>query len=167
MEEIIIHSALIIFNCINKYFNINGEKYLGGNCQQVIRNIREKLILARKVGNPIYFLIDDMPQPKTKKRVFNYTLKEELEMLAGESVIYLNTLSSFYNTTFEIELNKNSINEIILVGTHTNTSIFLTALEAKIRGLNVIVFEDCIISDDRIAHSVFINEMIKHGVEVF
>jgi len=168
LEEIAINSALIIVNCINKYFDLNGEKYLGNNCQQVIRNIREKLIIARKVGNPVIYVNDGMPQPKTKRQKFNNAVKEELELLAGESVIYTDTISSFYNTSLEMELDRKNINEIILVGAHTNTTIFFTAVEARIRGLSVIAFEECIISNDKIAHAVFINQMVKnHGIEVF
>ena len=167
-KVMVINSALVIINCINKYFDHNGEKYIGNNCQEVVRNIHDKLVIARKAGNPVIYLNNLPYTPDTKKQKFNFKIKEAVKPVDGEYVIHKETLSAFYNTSFESIISQKNISEIVLVGAYTNTDVFFAALEAKIRGLAVMVFEKCVISDDRIANAVFLNEMNKnHGIDVF
>lgn len=134
----------------------------------MVRAIHDKLELARKAGNPIVFIKDAVNEPQTKKEKFNNTFLEELSPLKKEIVILMRRPNAFSGTPLMDILTEKRINELVIVGAHTNTSVFFTAIEAKWRGFSVIILEDCVISDDKVAHAVFMNEMAKkHGIEVF
>jgi len=154
---------------VNRYFDINGTEYLGEQSRNVVNSTLEKLALARKALRPVIFINDsNSEKPDSKKERFNNSLLQELTPLETESIIYKDHPNSFNNTSLENIINNLKINEIVITGAFTNSSVFFTAVEAKIKGFNVIVFEECTITDDKIAHAVFINEMKeKYCIEIF
>ncbi|KJS21441.1 MAG: hypothetical protein VR72_10490 [Clostridiaceae bacterium BRH_c20a] len=154
---------------VNRYFDVNGSEYLGEHSRKVVNSTLEKLALARKAQRPVIFINDSNSEnPDSKKERFNNSLIEELTPLKDEITILKEHPNSFNNTSLESVINSLKINELVITGAFTNSSIFFTAVEAKIRGFNVIVFEDCTITDDKIAHAVFINEMKeKYLIEIF
>ncbi|MFZ5944000.1 MAG: isochorismatase family cysteine hydrolase [Bacillota bacterium] len=164
-----IKSALLVINMTNRFFDVNGTKYLGEQSRDVVNSILEKLTLARKAQRPVIFINDAYSEePESKKERFNNSFIEELTPLEDEIIFYKNHPNSFNGTSLENIINDLQIKELVIAGVFTNSSIFFTAVEARIRGFNVIIFEDCIIADDKIAHAVFLNEMKeKYYIEIF
>jgi len=154
---------------INRFFDVNGAEYLGEKSRNVVNKTLEKLALARKAQRPAIFINDSYSEdPNSKKERFNNSIIEELTPLEDEIIIYKDHPNSFNDTSLECIISDLKIKELVITGAFTNSSIFFTAVEAKIRDFNVIVFEDCLITDDKIAHAVFINEMKeKYCIEIF
>jgi len=127
--------------------------------REIIPNIAQKIKHAEIVGKPIIFVSDS-------HRIFddelNYWPKHAMVGTNGRllyeklrSSIGINSLhnlhtvdkytySGFYGTDLDRLLKGYGVSTIFLTGILTNICIFITAIEAQMRGYNVVVFEDSV-----------------------
>jgi nicotinamidase-related amidase len=75
--------------------------------------------------------------------------------------------SGFYETGFDVMLKQNHIQNVILAGVETHTSLLFTSEEFRNRGMSVILLEPLTASRDDYMHSVAITLMANNlGVKI-
>ncbi|MFZ5944004.1 MAG: isochorismatase family cysteine hydrolase [Bacillota bacterium] len=161
--------ALLIINGLNRYFDPNGEDYLGVDSGKTIKYISDKLILARTTNIPVFFINDHKYSSATsQKEFFDNSVLEQLTPLENEEIIFKEHPSAFFQSWLETKLKELGVTEVVVTGTHTNLAVFFTAVDAKRKGFRVIIDEKCILTDSQITQAMFIKEMKEtHGIEVF
>ena len=150
--------ALLVIDMINDFLKPGAvlEVSMG---RKIIPSIAQKIKHAEIVGKPIIFVSDS-------HRIFddelNYWPKHALVGTSGRllyeelrKLIDINSLhnlfaidkytySGFYGTELDRLLKGHNVKTIFLTGILTNICIFITAIEAQMRGYNVFIFEDSV-----------------------
>jgi ureidoacrylate peracid hydrolase len=93
---------------------------------------------------------DGTPSRTLIRDTWNTEIVDELQPQAGDSVIYKNRYSGFYNTSLEETLRQRDIDTVVVVGATTSVCVDSTIRDAVFRDLHCIVLEDC--TAEPIAH---------------
>ncbi|MFC2075104.1 cysteine hydrolase family protein [Bdellovibrionota bacterium] len=145
-------TALLIVDMLNDFLLPGASLEVEGG-RKIIPAIQKKIEEARSRNFPIIFICDaheeDDPEFKywpghAVKGTKGAEVVEELAPEPNDLLIPKPTLSSFYKTNLEEELNKRGIKRIILTGVCTNICIHYTAFDCVSRGFEVEIPEDCV-----------------------
>lgn len=162
-------SALLIIDMIND-FNFTDGDLLHKNTVPIAKNIRNMKKYARDMVIPVIYVNDNFGKWKSNFNVLvehcindNTLGKDIVKLLKPDEEDYfvLKPMhSAFYSTTLEVLLENLKIDTIILTGVKTESCILSTAIDAYMRGYNLIVLNDCVASINE--NQDFIFEILKH-----
>ncbi|MDO5088276.1 MAG: cysteine hydrolase family protein [Leptotrichiaceae bacterium] len=135
--------ALIIIDVQNDYFP-NGKSELFQS-EEVLEKIIQILKYFRKNGFPVYYIKHISKKegagfflPNTK----GAEIHEKIRPLSKEKVIVKHFHNSFFKTELHKELQKDSINELVICGMMTHMCVDTTVRAGKDLGYNIILIED-------------------------
>lgn len=138
-------SALIVIDVQNDVVNTAVK------LPEVLDNICTLLDKAREAGTPVIYVQHQDPylEPGTPGWEFHPAIAPQ----EGEPVVAKKACDSFYNTTFQKELDEFMIDHLIVVGAQTDYCIDTTARRAITCGYDVTLVSD--------AHTTEDNEVLK------
>lgn len=154
-------------------FVLKGAPLEVPRAQEIIPRIKEELEKARGAKIPIIYICDahrrDDPEFKVwpvhaVKGTKGAQIIKELEPHKNDYIILKTTYSGFYRTRLEGLLKKLRIEELIVTGILTNICVLYTAVDALMRGYQVIIPEGCVAginSDDERFALRQIREILK------
>ncbi|MFN3466203.1 MAG: cysteine hydrolase family protein [Candidatus Brocadiales bacterium] len=144
--------ALLVIDMLNDFVK-RGAPLEVPSARGIVRNIRRELEKARRAGIPVIYCCDrheprdrefEVWPPHAVRGTRGAEVVEELRPARGEHVVAKKTYSAFYRTNLEKVLKRLGVKHLILTGVVTNICILYTAVDAYMRGYDVIVPEDCV-----------------------
>ena len=170
------NKALLLLDVVNDFLDPGGKLFIGREVDRVIVNIQDQLILASKSKIPVFYISDShYPGDKEFNALGVHCLTgtvgaEIVDELKSTNGICLTkrSFSGFHGTSLDNILTKSGIDEIILCGVCSDTSILFTAYEARQLGYSITVIEDCVATTERMYHTYALRLMRDVlGVEIF
>lgn len=168
-------SALLIIDMINDFVKPDGKLYVQG-VENIIPKISEIISLARAASRPVIYVCDSHSQdddeferwgPHAIEGTPGSMIAEELKPSAEDLVIPKRRFSAFYDTRLEEHLNELGIKHVVITGTVTNICVFISALDALMRGYRVTVVKDAVWGIDKEDHEYALRQLEKvFGIEV-
>lgn len=169
------NSALLIVDMINDFARPDGALYVP-DTEMMVENIAVLIEQARSKELPVIYVNDahdpddkefDNWGPHAVEGTEGSEVIRELAPEAGEFVIPKKTFSSFFETELDRVLREKSIEYIVLTGTVTNICVYVTAMEAVLRGYKVTVPRNAVAGLDPRDHEFALSQMEKvMGVNV-
>jgi len=120
--------------------------------RELIEHVKTAVRLARQSGFPVMFSLHEnntFLQPDTP----GHGLRNELDILPGDTVIRKKHPDVFAETNLEEILEKNQISTIIIAGLISNGCVRCACLAALAKGFRVVLVKD--------AHSTFFGDPAK------
>ena len=160
--------ALLIIDMLNDFVKRDAPLEVP-RARGIVRNIRRELEKARRAGMPVIYCCDrheprdrefEVWPPHAVRGTQGAEIIKELQPIKGERVVAKKTLSAFYGTKLDKILKGLGVKHLILTGVVTNICILYTAVDAYMRGYDVIVPEDCVAGFKR-GDSLFALRQIK------
>ena len=164
--------ALLVLDML-KDFVEDGAPLQVQAAKEMIANIAGEIRYAREKGRPIIYVCDrhatDDPEFECwpQHAIAGTPGAEVVESLAprpGDHIVEKTGYSGFFRTRLESLLDEMEIEEVLICGVPTNTSVLYTAVDALQRGLKVIVPETCVAGTSPEDHKFAlrqINEILK------
>lgn len=118
-----------------------GERSIDG-AGGIVRFVQGELRYFRERGRVVVFANDDAAG----------AVIQELTPRSDERVLKKPAPSAFFGTDLDVQLQKQRIRRLTLVGLETHTTILLTAADALARGYEVVVPDPCVAARDVAAH---------------
>lgn len=158
-------TALLIVDMISP-MTFDGADELFPKALAVAERIAALKERMRRAGLPVIYVNDnfgrwrsDFQEVVAFCRDASERGRRLLDLIAPEESDYFvlkPKLSGFYNTTLDTLLNHLGAERVLLAGTSGDICVLLTAVDAYLRGLHVVLVEDAIasISDDENAHAL-------------
>ena len=108
-------------------------------CVASVPKIQALLAKAREKGMPVIYSLSRTGKPEN--------IRQEVSPLAGEPIVQ-SSVDKFFKTDLENILKEKKITTVIVTGTVAEGAVMVTATEAALRGLKVIIPVDGMSSDD-------------------
>lgn len=159
--------ALLIIDMLNDFIK-EGAPLEVQNARCIVRNIKRRLVKARRVGMPVLYCCDrHEPEDKEFEKWPPHAIEgtegaeviEELKPIKGEPVVAKKTLSAFYRTNLEEVLQGLGVKHIILTGVVTNICVLYTAVDAYMRGYEITVPENCVAGLNKRDHNFALRQI--------
>ncbi len=167
--------ALLIIDMINDFVKPDGKLYVPG-IENIIPKISELITLAKTASSPVIYVCDSHEQddeefdkwgPHAIEGTFGSMVTEELKPGEEDIIVPKKRFSAFYGTQLEEHLKKLGIKHVIITGTVTNICVFISALDALMRGYRVTVVKDAVWGIDKEDHEYALRQLEKvFGIEV-
>lgn len=134
--------ALLIIDVQNDYFP-NGKCELY-QPEPALENIKELLTYFRENNLPVYYVqhIADKTASFFVPDTDGVNIHNSITPLASEKVIIKHSPNSFFETSLQEELEKESITELVICGMMTHMCIDTTVRAAKELGYNITLISD-------------------------
>lgn len=164
---VLMREALIIIDMLNDFVKESAPLAVPG-INIIIEPIKREIEQARQNSTPIIFLCDCHDEkdkefrlfpPHARKGTAGANVINGLRPQGNDIIVRKSSFSGFYNTVLEETLAKLSVNKIIITGTVTNICVFLTAVDAIIRGFEVDIIEDAVIGLNKKDHQYALDQM--------
>lgn len=145
-------SALLVIDMLNDFILPGAPLEVNGG-REIIPSILERVKSAREENIPVFYLCDSHDKsdkefkywpPHAVSGTTGSNIVSELKPKSGEEVIPKKTISSFFETILDQELQKKNITKLILTGVCTNICVMFAALEGMIRGYEIEIPESCV-----------------------
>lgn len=145
-------TALLIVDMQNDFVDPKGALY-GEASAAIIPNIRSLLERARDKGMPVVYTQDwHLPNDKEfrlwprhcVKGTWGAEMTKALEPRAGEHVVRKGTIDPWFRSTLATWTSRVKAKTLIVTGTVANICVLHAVAGAVVRGLKVVVPEDCI-----------------------
>lgn len=132
--------ALLIIDVQVGMFDEDNPVYQG---QQLLHNIKKLISDARVMNIPIFFIQHTEGAGEQLEYGTNaWEIHSDLSPLAHDTVIQKTTPDSFFNTQLEKELNKRSINHLVLTGIQSDLCVDTTTRRAFSMNYNITLASD-------------------------
>lgn len=162
--------ALLVIDMLVDFIDPKGSLYIGPIAEDLIPEIKSRLIKYRSSGDLVIYLCDHHLEGDQEFEMFpphgiegsgGEEVIAELAPLPNERIIYKRRFSAFFGTDLDLTLRDKSVTEIELVGVCTNICILYTAALARMLSYRVTVPVKAVASFDREAHHFALQEMEK------
>lgn len=152
------NKVLVLMDFVSDYLAPEGSSYIGKEAEKIVNNIKENIMVARTSGTPIIFItsreldgtVNSLPAAQCIKKQAN--ILDEISPV-DDLCLSKSGISGFDGTCLEQLLKNMGIDNLIIGGVYSHTSILFTAYEARKLGFHVTVIEDCIASNERMYHT--------------
>lgn len=151
--------AIIVLDMINYLANPLGGGYHTGS-SDIIPFIQGELNYFRERARPVIFansVFTKIAGLNHESVMFNEKVIDLLSPREKEICLKKTRPNAFFNTELEAWLEKLAVGALTIVGMFTHSSILTTAGSALDLGLNVVVPEPCVFSNDIHAHDMALN----------
>jgi len=145
-------SALLIIDMLNDFVKEGGALVVPA-AAGIIPHIEVELKKAREAKIPVIYVDDSHSSDDTEfeswprhavEGTWGAEVVKELAPFEGEHVVSKRRYSGFFGTRLDSLLRELGVKIIILTGTATNICVYSTALDAFMRGYEVIVIRNCV-----------------------
>ena len=171
-----VETAVLVVDMQKDFCYEDGALFVGDAVRRIIPNIRALLEDAQRKGLQLIFT-QDWHSPEDDefavwgRHCVEYTRGAELiDELAevGERafVVRKHKYTAFFETELEAHLIEKGIRKLIIVGVATNICVLHTAIDASLRGFEIIVPEDCVaaLSDYEQEYSLYHIKNVLKGI---
>jgi len=171
-----VETAVLVVDMQKDFCYEDGALFVGDAVRRIIPSIKALLEDARRKGLPLIFT-QDWHSPEDDefavwgRHCVEYTRGAELiDELAevGERafVVRKHKYTAFFETELEAHLIEKGIRKLIIVGVATNICVLHTAIDASLRGFEIIVPEDCVaaLSDYEQEYSLYHIKNVLKGI---
>ena len=151
-----VETAVLVVDMQKDFCYEDGALFVGDAVRRIIPNIKALLEDARRKGLPLIFT-QDWHSPEDDefavwgRHCVEYTrgaeLIDELAEVEVEPeerafVVRKTRYTAFFETELEAHLREKGIKKLIIVGVATNICVLHTAIDASLRGFEIIIPED-------------------------
>jgi len=149
-----VETAVLVVDMQKDFCYEDGALFVGDAVRRIIPNIKALLEDARIKGLPLVFT-QDWHSPEDDefavwgRHCVEYTRGAELidelaEVWERAFVVRKTRYTAFFETELEAHLREKGIKKLIIVGVATNICVLHTAIDASLRGFEIIIPEDCV-----------------------
>ena len=149
-----VETAVLVVDMQKDFCYEDGALFVGDAVRRIIPNIKALLENARRKGLPLIFT-QDWHSPEDDefavwgRHCVEYTrgaeLIDELAEVGERAFVVRKTkYTAFFETELEAHLREKGIKKLIIVGVATNICVLHTAIDASLRGFEIIIPEDCV-----------------------
>jgi len=149
-----VETAVLVVDMQKDFCYEDGALFVGDAVRRIIPNIKALLEDARIKGLPLIFT-QDWHSPEDDefavwgRHCVEYTRGAELidelaEVEERAFVVRKTRYTAFFETELEAHLREKGIKKLIIVGVATNICVLHTAIDASLRGFEIIIPEDCV-----------------------
>ncbi|MEW5920482.1 MAG: isochorismatase family cysteine hydrolase [Bacillota bacterium] len=167
--------ALLIIDMLRDFLERDGALCIG-DTEEIRQNVSSRLAEWRGRGDPVIYIMDrhlphdaefKMFPPHCLAGEWGGEVVDELDPREGDYLIYKRRYSAFFGTDLDLTLRELGVTQLELAGVCTQICVLYTAADARMRGYDVTVRENCVASFDGEAHDFALKEMEKTlGVQV-
>ncbi|MCD6203698.1 MAG: cysteine hydrolase [Methanophagales archaeon] len=171
-----VETAVLVVDMQKDFCYEDGALFVGDAVRRIIPNIKALLEDARIKGLPLIFT-QDWHSPEDDefavwgRHCVEYTrgaeLIDELAEVGERAFVVRKTrYTAFFETELEAHLRKKGIKKLIIVGVATNICVLHTAIDASLRGFEIIIPEDCVaaLSDYGQEYSLYHIKNVLKGI---
>jgi len=171
-----VETAVLVVDMQKDFCYEDGALFVGDAVRRIIPNIKALLEDARIKGLPLVFT-QDWHSPEDDefavwgRHCVEYTRGAELidelaEVEERAFVVRKTRYTAFFETELEAHLRKKGIKKLIIVGVATNICVLHTAIDASLRGFEIIIPEDCVaaLSDYGQEYSLYHIKNVLKGI---
>ena len=171
-----VETAVLVVDMQKDFCYEDGALFVGDAVRRIIPNIKALLEDARRKGLPLIFT-QDWHSPEDDefavwgRHCVEYTRGAELidelaEVEERAFVVRKTRYTAFFETELEAHLRKKGIKKLIIVGVATNICVLHTAIDASLRGFEIIIPEDCVaaLSDYGQEYSLYHIKNVLKGI---
>ena len=171
-----VETAVLVVDMQKDFCYEDGALFVGDAVRRIIPNIKALLEDARIKGLPLIFT-QDWHSPEDDefavwgRHCVEYTrgaeLIDELAEVGERAFVVRKTrYTAFFETELEAHLRKKGIKKLIIVGVATNICVLHTAIDASLRGFEIIIPEDCVaaLSDYGQEYSLYHIKNVLRGI---
>jgi len=171
-----VETAVLVVDMQKDFCYEDGALFVGDAVRRIIPNIKALLEDARIKGLPLIFT-QDWHSPEDDefavwgRHCVEYTRGAELidelaEVEERAFVVRKTRYTAFFETELEAHLRKKGIKKLIIVGVATNICVLHTAIDASLRGFEIIIPEDCVaaLSDYGQEYSLYHIKNVLKGI---
>ena len=171
-----VETAVLVVDMQKDFCYEDGALFVGDAVRRIIPNIKALLEDARRKGLPLIFT-QDWHSPEDDefavwgRHCVEYTrgaeLIDELAEVGERAFVVRKTrYTAFFETELEAHLRKKGIKKLIIVGVATNICVLHTAIDASLRGFEIIIPEDCVaaLSDYGQEYSLYHIKNVLRGI---
>jgi len=171
-----VETAVLVVDMQKDFCYEDGALFVGDAVRRIIPNIRALLEDAQREGLQLIFT-QDWHSPEDDefavwgRHCVEYTRGAELidelaEVEERAFVVRKQKYTAFFETELEAHLRERGIRKLIIVGVATNICVLHTAIDASLRGFEIIVPEDCVaaLSDYEQEYSLYHIKNVLKGI---
>ena len=171
-----VETAVLVVDMQKDFCYEDGALFVGDAVRRIIPNIRALLEDAQRKGLQLIFT-QDWHSPEDDefavwgRHCVEYTRGAELidelaEVEERAFVVRKQKYTAFFETELEAHLVEKGIKKLIIVGVATNICVLHTAIDASLRGFEIIVPEDCVaaLSDYEQEYSLYHIKNVLKGI---
>ncbi|XMB72788.1 isochorismatase family cysteine hydrolase [Mycoplasmatota bacterium WC30] len=170
-------TALLVVDMIYDFTNPNGKVFYPKN-EEIIWNLSDFISDVKKHDCLVVYIehtvkIDDYQATKIKMRECciegsgGELTDSRLNCDRKKDIIIKKTkYSAFYNTDLNIVLQKNNIENVIIVGTKTNNCILATAFDSFSRDYITYIVSDLVGTSDDFINEIYLKDINKYLAKV-
>jgi len=171
-----VETAVLVVDMQKDFCYEDGALFVGDAVRRIIPNIKALLEDARIKGLPLIFT-QDWHSPEDDefavwgRHCVEYTRGAELidelaEVEERAFVVRKTRYTAFFETELEAHLREKGIKKLIIVGVATNICVLHTAIDASLRGFEIIIPEDCVaaLSDYGQEYSLYHIKNVLKGI---
>ena len=171
-----VETAVLVVDMQKDFCYEDGALFVGDAVRRIIPNIRALLEDAQRKGLQLIFT-QDWHSPEDDefavwgRHCVEYTRGAELidelaEVEERAFVVRKQKYTAFFETELEAHLIEKGIRKLIIVGVATNICVLHTAIDASLRGFEIIVPEDCVaaLSDYEQEYSLYHIKNVLKGI---
>ena len=171
-----VETAVLVVDMQKDFCYEDGALFVGDAVRRIIPNIKALLEDARRKGLPLIFT-QDWHSPEDDefavwgRHCVEYTRGAELidelaEVEERAFVVRKTRYTAFFETELEAHLREKGIKKLIIVGVATNICVLHTAIDASLRGFEIIIPEDCVaaLSDYEQEYSLYHIKNVLKGI---
>ena len=171
-----VETAVLVVDMQKDFCYEDGALFVGDAVRRIIPNIRALLEDAQRKGLQLIFT-QDWHSPEDDefavwgRHCVEYTRGAELidelaEVEERAFVVRKQKYTAFFETELEAHLREKGIRKLIIVGVATNICVLHTAIDASLRGFEIIVPEDCVaaLSDYEQEYSLYHIKNVLKGI---
>jgi len=170
-------TALILVDFLKDFTTPEGKVYYP-EADAVVDKAAALLSLARKHGCLVIFIRHSYRKGKPDNNLSSMRsccvegtggdeIDERLRVdEKADYVIVKRRYSAFYGTDLDLVLRERGIKNLLIAGLKTNNCVHATVLDAHYRSYDTVVVADCIATNDKEAHRVYLRDMERYLCEV-
>jgi nicotinamidase-related amidase len=145
-------TALLVIDMLNDFVTRGAPLYVP-RAARIVPHIKRRISRARREGIPIIYVCDKHRKDDPEFRMWpahavNGTpgseIIDDLRPRSKDYIIDKTTYSSFYRSKLEKLLKKLGTKKIVITGVCTEICVLYTAVDAFMRGYQVVVPENCV-----------------------
>jgi nicotinamidase/pyrazinamidase len=161
--------ALVVIDMLNDFVRPGAPLEVPA-ARDIIPCIRRRIARAREERSPVIYVCDaHAPEDPEFEAWGRHAVRgtegaevvSELAPAPGDDVVQKTTLSAFFKTGLDGVLEKHGVTAVVLSGVLTNICVYYVAVEAAVRGYEVVVPRDCVAAQSDEEHEFALGQMKK------
>lgn len=159
--------ALLIIDMLNDFVKEGGALVVPA-AAACIPNIQRRREEAKSKGEPVIYVCDTHhPQDAEFKRwpphaiggTWGAQIVDELKPASDDYVVPKRRFSGFFETSLDLLLRELNVDTLVLTGTVSNICVYATALQGRMLGYDLIVYQDCVAGLTANEHNFALRQM--------